>query len=82
MVNGLYPPVPDEVASGKPARDPALELWIRRRGVNDRELERLDANCEAPRIDLPLSPHEHGVDLVAALVASLQAGLDRPAEGP
>jgi anion-transporting ArsA/GET3 family ATPase len=83
VVNGLYPPLPDERrrpgASGAEADrgegvpGALVDLWRRRRAVNLRELARLAA--EWPRgtgwIELPLLPVARGPELVAALGSCL-----------
>lgn len=80
VVNGLYPPAPagaaEDAASAKDAADAALlELWRRRRAVNERELARLAAGWTGGRLALPLLPLDGG----AALVAALGRCLDEPA---
>lgn len=64
VVNGLYPPLPDEGSD-----DPLQELWRRRRHINVRELRRLDDHWEGPRVELPLLPMDEGRQLVEALGA-------------
>jgi hypothetical protein len=74
LVNGLYP----EPEPGEPARaaaDSVLELWLERRRVNERELERLRTAWSGPRVALPLLALERGPALVAALEERLEAGL-------
>lgn len=70
VVNGLYPPLPPPPGA---ARVPAL--WRERRGLNERELERLAAAWRGPRAELPLLPRERGPDLLAELVARLGSDL-------
>ncbi|HUF77498.1 MAG TPA: ArsA-related P-loop ATPase [Thermoanaerobaculia bacterium] len=86
VVNGLYPPLPDEgrragagaasALDGAPAA--LVDLWRRRRAVNLRELARLAAEWPqgSGRIELPLLPVARGPELVAALVRciALQQG--------
>ena len=78
LINGLYP---EPAADAAPAAhdDPVSELWLRRRRVNDRELERLDAVWRGPRLKLPMLALDRGPELVAALEERLEAGL---AESP
>jgi len=83
VVNGLYPPVPggggDEPAGG----DPAVELWLRRRALNEAELARLDAGWPGPRVELPLLPIDRGPELIAALAEILAGALGAaPTAGP
>ena len=83
VVNGLYPPLPDEqrdaAAGGVLAGAPAelVDLWRRRRAVNLRELARLSAEWPSGggRIELPLLPVPRGPELVAALGRCLDARL-------
>ncbi len=86
-VNGLYPALgavfsegPNAASSGEPGDDPLLELWRRRRRLNERELERLAAAWPGPRVELPLYALGRGPSLVAALAIDLGAQLqeDRP----
>jgi hypothetical protein len=75
LVNGLYPRCGSRRPDPPADEDPLLALWRRRRGVNDRELRRLEETWDGPRIELPLLPLDHGPDLVAALRELLAAGL-------
>jgi anion-transporting ArsA/GET3 family ATPase len=64
VVNGLYPPAPP----GPEEQDNELvSLWRKRRRLNERELERLKARWEGPRIELPQLPIDRGPALLAAL---------------
>ena len=56
-----------------------LELWRRRRAVNDRQLERLAAGWPGPRVELPLLPVDRGPELLAALRPRLEAGPEESA---
>ena len=76
VINGLYP-APEPDAEARAAGDPVLELWLERRRVNERELERLGAGFRGPRLTLPLLALERGPALVAALEERLRAGLER-----
>ena len=73
LVNGLYPSIDAEPGDG--VNDGQLSLWRERRGVNDRELGRLNEVWDGPRIDLPLLPLDRGPDLVAALQERLEPQL-------
>jgi anion-transporting ArsA/GET3 family ATPase len=75
LVNGLYP-APDASAVDRIAEgDPLIDLWLRRRTVNDREIGRLTEKWPGPRLDLPLLPHDPGPALVAALEEHIESGL-------
>jgi len=80
LVNGLYPPADQDESGGREDEDPQVELWRRRRAVNDRELRRLDDAWDGPRVDLPLLPLDRGPDLVAALRQGLEKS--RPGRDP
>ena len=87
VVNGLYPALP-AASGGEPpgegegegedagagSGDELLELWRRRRAVNERELARLDERWRGPRIELPLLPLSGGAELLAALDRCLDEG--------
>ncbi len=77
VVNALYPGPAD--GGREPADDPALELWIRRRRVNDRELRRLAAAWEGPRVELPLLALGRGGELAGTLSHTLQDALEAQA---
>lgn len=74
VVNGIYPPLDDGVASGSPSPDEAVELWRKRRAVNDRELSRLSTAWNGPLVTLPLLPFDRGPELAAALADLLTRG--------
>lgn len=77
VVNQLFPAFPSTANDALPraggrtpddaTRAPQLRLWKMRRGLNDRERQRLDAEWNGARIELPLVPLERGPALVAAL---------------
>ena len=68
IVNGLYPPVPPGAVAGPdPATEAMLELWRRRREVNERELAHLDEAWEGPKVELPLLPVDRGPLLLRSL---------------
>ena len=71
VVNGLYPPLPEEGLGGG-ADDPITDLWRRRRALNERQLARLAAAWRGPRVELPLLPVERGPRLLAALARHLE----------
>jgi anion-transporting ArsA/GET3 family ATPase len=73
IVNGLYPgPVSDDEQR---STAPALQLWRRRRRVNERELRRLDAAWRGPRVELPLLPLDSGCELAETLGDALAGKL-------
>ena len=68
VINGLYPPAPAAVPAGLGSAEAAmLELWRRRRGVNERELEHLERVWQGPRVQLPLLPVDRGGLLLRSL---------------
>lgn len=78
-VNGVYPALPD----GEPPAgcEELVDLWRRRREVNERELERLDRRWPGPRLELPLLPVDRGPELVERLAACLEEeGLEEESE--
>jgi anion-transporting ArsA/GET3 family ATPase len=77
VVNALYPPVPDDVDVHD---DQAAALWSLRRGVNDRELERLAEHWTGPTVELPLLPIDPGPSLVGAIGSRLEQQLHRMGE--
>ncbi|MGB5815992.1 MAG: ArsA-related P-loop ATPase [Thermoanaerobaculia bacterium] len=70
VVNALYPPV-DDVGAGQEA-DPLTALWRQRRGLNERELARLDEDWTGPRLELPLLAVGQGPALTEALAARME----------
>lgn len=76
VVNGLYPPAPKGVVT---AADPRLDLWRRRRSLNEHELARLASGWRGPRVELPLLPIDRGPELIATLRRLLDRGLAAPA---
>lgn len=70
VVNGLVPDLPE----GAEAPDELLDLWRRRREVNRRELDRLEAGWPEARVRLPLLPLGRGPELVGALARCLEEG--------
>jgi anion-transporting ArsA/GET3 family ATPase len=73
VVNALYPPLPEGRAEDEEGS--STSLWIRRRLVNERELERLDEAWTGPVVELPLLPIDPGPALVGALGRHLERGL-------
>lgn len=70
VINALYPPVAgDEVEAGP---DPLSALWHERRGLNERELARLDEVWAGSRLELPLLAVEQGPALTEALAARME----------
>lgn len=67
VVNQLYPPI-EQKGGGN---DLALDLWRRRRRLNETELARLDAGWPEPQVELPFLALERGPELVEALGAEL-----------
>jgi len=76
IVNGLYPPFPED-ALGSKGRPQAVDLWRQRRSINDRQVERLAAAWPGPRIDLPLLPVDRGPRLIADLCALFRSAVGR-----
>jgi anion-transporting ArsA/GET3 family ATPase len=79
VVNGLYPPMP-AVPPAQTA-DPALDLWRRRRRLNERELARLreswgGAAGRRPllQVELPQLPLDRGPEMISRLTACLRSG--------
>lgn len=74
VVNGLYPEVPPRPANSP---EPSVELWRRRRRLNEAELERLDHGWDGPRVHLPQFPLDRGPQLVEALRRCFEAEIGR-----
>jgi anion-transporting ArsA/GET3 family ATPase len=64
VVNGLYPPAPP---SPEEKDNELVSLWRKRRRLNERELDRLKASWQGPRVELPQLPIDRGPALLAAL---------------
>ncbi len=73
------PGAPD---AGVASPDDLLALWRQRRALNEREMARLAAVWEGPRVDLQQLPLERGPALTEALAARLDAGLAATAATP
>lgn len=69
VVNGLYPPVPENVVINR--HDPFESLWIDRRRLNDQEINRLAQNWKGLLQEIPLYPLDRGPELTAALEGRL-----------
>jgi hypothetical protein len=79
IVNGVYPgPLPE---SSPPGGDGALELWRRRRAVNEREIRTLREAWDGPAPSLPILARNRGPGLVEGLEASLRAVLETEVAG-
>jgi anion-transporting ArsA/GET3 family ATPase len=72
VVNGLYPPLP-AAAEGAPDA-PEIDLWRRRRALNERELAHLKAHWPGLRAELPQLPLDRGPALIEALKRCLVEG--------
>lgn len=84
VTNALYPVFKEGPCLEEPAtseKDPLTDLWRQRRRVNEKELRRLAAHWEGPRLELPLLPIDEGPALLDALTRLLDAGLDADLEG-
>lgn len=82
IVNGLYPPAPASLPDDLGAEEQAMvELWRRRRAVNERELARLDREWPGPRLELPLLPVDRGGLLLRSLSPLFAEELARLEEG-
>jgi len=66
IVNGLYPPL-----GGQEDDSPEIELWRRRRQLNERELAHLKARWQGPCAELPQLPLDRGPALIEALKSCL-----------
>ncbi|HEV7515752.1 MAG TPA: ArsA-related P-loop ATPase [Thermoanaerobaculia bacterium] len=70
IVNGLYPPLDGE-GDGSSTGNPEIDLWRRRRALNERELAHLRSRWHGPTALLPQLPLDRGPALIAALTACL-----------
>ena len=66
IVNGLYPPL-----DGQEDDSPEIDLWRRRRQLNERELAHLKARWQGPSAELPQLPLDRGPALIEALKSCL-----------
>lgn len=68
VINGLYPPAPATDPPDLSESERAMvELWRRRREVNERELVHLGTVWQGPRVELPLLPVDRGGLLLRSL---------------
>ena len=70
VINGVYPPVPEEGVEVSQEEGPR-RLWYRRRELNDAELERLERHWSGPRVEVPLFPLDRGPELVSEIEREL-----------
>lgn len=76
FVNGLYPPLDaaaEAAHAGGAGENPLVSLWRRRRELQQRELARLAAEWQGPRVELPQLALDRGPGLIAALQRCLTA---------
>lgn len=78
VVNGLFPEAPAEGVGAEGSADPLLDLWRRRRALQERELAEITERWPGPRIELPQIPLDRGPALAAALERCLNEGATRP----
>jgi hypothetical protein len=82
--SGSDPPGGERVnrrgATGRAETSGPLDLWRRRRAINDRELARLSEEWVGPRVVLPLIPKDRGPALLDEFVQYLRAALEEPVE--
>lgn len=71
IVNAVYPAVPVTIDDRLGAPAEVIDLWRRRRRINETELERLSA-WTGPQVVLELLPIERGPALVDALASRLE----------
>jgi anion-transporting ArsA/GET3 family ATPase len=76
VVNALYPPFPTAAIEGSPDDRFLIDLWRRRREVNERELAHLAAAWQGSKLELPMLPADRGLRLLAALRHEMLAQLD------
>lgn len=74
VVNGIYPPVPEQEVEAGPDASELLDLWRRRRAVNERELRRLEQEWQGPAVRIPLLPVDRSAALISGLVKHLDQG--------
>jgi len=65
IANALYPPITKD--GGGDCRQSSDSLWVDRRGLNDKELQRLAAGWSGPVGETPLLPLDRGPALTQAL---------------
>jgi anion-transporting ArsA/GET3 family ATPase len=79
VVNALYPPFPTAAIEGSPDDRFLIDLWRRRREVNERELAHLAAAWQGSKLELPMLPADRGLRLLAALRHEMLAQQDQAA---
>ncbi len=67
VINALYPPFPAHADEGPGDDEFLLELWRKRREVNEREVHHLAGAWQGPRLELPMLPADRGPRLLAGL---------------
>jgi anion-transporting ArsA/GET3 family ATPase len=73
IANAVYPAFHEAAMTDKGEGPPdILELWRKRRGVNERELKRLRGAWKGAIAELPLLPLDRGTALVEALEGGLR----------
>ncbi len=77
VVNALYPAFPAKAPAAKGQLAGLLELWKRRREVNQRELKRLRTVWKGDTLLLPLLAHDRGPPLLEALGRELEGKLEK-----
>ncbi len=75
VANALYPPVPADDDLDTDEADEAFNLWIRRRTINDEELQRLREGWQGPIVELPLLPLDPGPALIGRLGRRLKTAI-------
>jgi energy-coupling factor transporter ATP-binding protein EcfA2 len=81
IVNALHPPLPPAKPRPPAGLAAAVDLWRRRREVNERELQRLRGRWTGPLVRLPLLPLDPGPALLAGLQDHLRTELDQAGQG-
>lgn len=73
VANALYPQLPDDAPDE--SDDPLFDLWVHRRAINDKELDRLSQEWDGPIAHLPLLPLDPGPALIGRLGRRLKTEL-------
>jgi len=74
VVNGLYPPAPPGGGDSNARENELVNLWRRRRGLQERELARLRESWPGPCVELPQLPLDRGPALLGVLGRCFAAG--------